>query len=164
MFTRGTSVYERLVGLTIRGTAVALLIYVGLLGLTYFGFQHVPTGFVPTQDKGYLLVNAQLPDSASLERTQDVMRRMEKIALAAPGVQHTLGMAGQSFLTNANASNQASMFVILKPFHERQGAELRPRRLPTGCGKRCSSGSKMHRLPCSARRRSTDWATPAASS
>jgi len=124
LFTRGTSVYERLVGLTIRGTAVALVVYAGLLGLTYFGFKHVPTGFVPTQDKGYLLVNAQLPDSASLERTQEVMRQMEKLALAAPGVQHTLGMAGQSFLTNGNASNQASMFVILKPFHEREGAEL----------------------------------------
>ena len=90
----------------IRGTAVALLVYVGLLGLTYLGFKRVPTGFVPTQDKGYLLVNAQLPDSASLQRTQAVMRQMENIVLATPGVQHTLGIAGQSFLTNANGSNR----------------------------------------------------------
>ena len=68
--TRGTSVYERLVRLALRGTAVAMLVYGGLLGLTYFGFRTVPTGFVPDQDKGYLLVTAQLPDSASLERTQ----------------------------------------------------------------------------------------------
>ncbi len=109
--------------LCIRGTAVALLVYVGLLGLTYFGFTIVPTGFVPEQDKGYLLVNAQLPDSASLERTLHVTRRMEKIARAVPGVEHTVTIAGQSFLLNANGSNFASMFVILKPFHDRHGEE-----------------------------------------
>ncbi len=103
---------------------MALLVYVGLLGLTYLGFTHVPTGFVPQQDKGYLVVNAQLPDSASLERTESVARQMEKIALAAPGVEHTVTIAGQSFLLSANGSNFASMFVILKPFHERHGAEL----------------------------------------
>ena len=71
-------------GLCVRGAAVALLVYVGLLGLTYFGFTHVPTGFVPQQDKGYLIVNAQLPDAASLERTQAVMRQMEQIARRCP--------------------------------------------------------------------------------
>ncbi|MCE5268656.1 MAG: efflux RND transporter permease subunit, partial [Planctomycetaceae bacterium] len=68
LFQQTTSVYERLVRLCVRGAAVALLVYVGLLGLTYLGFNAVPTGFVPQQDKGYLLVNAQLPDSASLAR------------------------------------------------------------------------------------------------
>jgi multidrug efflux pump len=121
LFERSTSVYERLVGLCLRGSVVALLVYVGLLGLTYLGFRVVPTGFVPNQDKGYLLVNAQLPDSASFERTSEVCQRMNKIALATPGVKHTLSIAGQSFLTNANGSNYASMFAILEPFEERHG-------------------------------------------
>jgi multidrug efflux pump len=124
LFQRTTSIYERLVSLCVRGTAVALLVYVGLLGLTYFGFTVVPTGFVPQQDKGYLLVNAQLPDSASLERTLAVTRRMEEIALAVPGVKHTVAIAGQSFLLSANGSNFASMFVILDPFHDRRGDGL----------------------------------------
>jgi len=124
MFQRGTSVYERLVGLCLRGMAIAVLVYVGLLGLTYFGFRTIPTGFVPNQDKGYLLVCAQLPDSASFERTCDVTERMEKIGLAVPGVKHALSIAGQSFLMNANGSNFASMFLILDPFDERKGAEL----------------------------------------
>ena len=58
-----------------------LLVYVGLIGLTGFGFTRVPSGFIPIQDKGYLIVNIQLPDSASLERTVEVMAAIEKIAL-----------------------------------------------------------------------------------
>ena len=57
-----------------------MLVYAGLLYLTYYGFTIVPIGFIPDQDKGYLLVNVQLPDSASLERTQAVMKRMDEIA------------------------------------------------------------------------------------
>jgi multidrug efflux pump len=124
LFERSTSVAERLVGLCLRGSVVALLVYVGLLGLTYLGFRTTPTGFVPDQDKGYLLVCAQLPDSASFERTCEVTRRMDEISRAMPGVKHALGIAGQSFLMNANGSNFASMFVILDPFDERESEEL----------------------------------------
>ena len=124
IFGLGTTIYARLVKLCLRGAVAMLLVYVGLLVLTYVGFTKVPTGFVPEQDKGYLLISAQLPDSASLERTQDVMQRMEKIALATKGVEHTVAIAGQSFLMNANGSNFASVFVILDPFHSRHGEEL----------------------------------------
>ena len=135
-FEASTSIYERLVRLCIRGSAVALLVYVGLLVLTYVGFTTVPTGFVPNQDKGYLVVSAQLPDSASLERTQAVADLMDKIARGSKesegagavegleGVQHTITISGQSFLLNANGSNFASMFVILAPFEERRSPEL----------------------------------------
>ena len=82
VFNATTTVYARLVRLCIRGTVVALLVYGGLLWLTYVGFRTVPTGFVPDQDKGYLIVSAQLPDSASLERTQAVLKQMEEIALS----------------------------------------------------------------------------------
>ena len=64
-----------MVGRLLRISVVVLLGYAGLLYLTYYGFAHTPTGFIPTQDKGYLLVNVQLPDSTSLEQTQRVMQQ-----------------------------------------------------------------------------------------
>jgi multidrug efflux pump len=103
---------------------IVLLIYVGLIGLTGFGFSRVPKGFVPVQDKGYLLANIQLPDAASLERTLEVASVAEKVAMDTPGVAHTVSVPGLSFVLNANSSNYASMFIILKPFHERQDASL----------------------------------------
>jgi len=124
VFNWGTGVYARLVTYCLRGAAVAMLVYFGLLGLTYLGFKTVPTGFIPTQDKGYLLANVQLPDSASLERTVDVMRRIDEIARQTPGVKHTVGISGQSFLLNANGSNFGSLFVTLDDFDRRHSPEL----------------------------------------
>lgn len=123
LFNRGFNVvaglYGRSVALSLRLSAVVLLVYGGLLGLTYLGFIKIPTGFIPEQDKGYLIVDVQLPDSASLERTVDVTRRIEEIALKTPGVSHTVGIPGQSFILNAVSSNLASMFVILDDFEHR---------------------------------------------
>ena len=92
--------------------------------LTYWGFTHTPTGFIPNQDMGYLLVNVQLPDSASLHRTDRVMRDIEAIALQTPGVKNTVAVAGQSLLLNANAPNFGAMFVMLKDFPERTDPDL----------------------------------------
>lgn len=124
-FRISTSAYTWVVGRMLRLGAFVLVAYVGLLYLTYWGFSRVPGGFIPTQDKGYLLVNVQLPDSASLERTRAVLDRVEKMALATEGVKHTVGIAGQSFLLNANGSNFASVFVILDDFHHRHNPQLR---------------------------------------
>src|SRR5262249_49108811 len=87
--------------------------------LTYFSFTRTPTGFIPAQDKGYLLVNVQLPDASSVERTDEVMRRIEGIAKTCDGVNHTVAAAGQSLLLNANAPNFGAMYVMLKDFHYR---------------------------------------------
>jgi multidrug efflux pump subunit AcrB len=92
--------------------------------LTWWGFTHTPTGFIPQQDKGYLLVNVQLPDSASLQRTEKVMRDLEKVAKGAPGVAHTVAIGGQSVLLNANAPNFGSLYVMLAPFEDRLGPGL----------------------------------------
>src|SRR5207245_2979320 len=120
LFQRTTHAYGNTVGWGLRLSAIVLLVYVGLIGLTGFGFVRVPSGFVPIQDKGYLLANIQLPDSASLERTVAVTDAVEKIALEIPGIAHTVAIPGQSFVLNANSSNYGSMFIILKPFHERR--------------------------------------------
>ena len=71
------NVYTRVVGGLLRVSVLVLLVYGGLLCLTYWSFTQIPTGFIPEQDKGYLLVNVQLPDSASVQRTREVMARLE---------------------------------------------------------------------------------------
>jgi multidrug efflux pump subunit AcrB len=123
VFDKTTTGYGHVVSWCLRLRVVVLAVYVGLLGLTYFGFTHVPTGFIPQQDKGYLVVNIQLPDSASLERTVEVTEQVEQIARDTEGVGHTLSIPGQSVILNAVSSNFGSMFVILKPFEERHGAD-----------------------------------------
>jgi hydrophobe/amphiphile efflux-1 (HAE1) family protein len=94
------------------------------VALTAFGFTRIPTGFIPNQDKGYLLLDVQLPDAASLERTDAVLKQVEKFALETAGVDHILDVAGQSFILGAVNSNFAGGFVILKPFHDRRGGTL----------------------------------------
>ena len=123
-FGAGTALYVSVVSGLLRISAVALLIYAGLLYLTYWQFNQAPTGFIPQQDKGYLLLNVQLPDSASLERTQRLMSRIEDLALDTPGVEHTVAVSGISLILNADSPNMGSMYVMLKPFGERRSADL----------------------------------------
>jgi multidrug efflux pump len=105
----------------IRGAVLTLVVYGGLMALTVQGFRAVPVGFIPEQDKGYLVVNAQLPDGASLERTEAVISRLREIALETPGVAHTISVPGYSIVLSTNLTNVGGMFVILKPFEERKG-------------------------------------------
>ncbi len=121
-FAAGTALYTRLVAGLLRVSLLVLLVYVGLLALTYREFDRAPMGFVPQQDKGYLLLNVQLPDSASVERTQRVMARIEALARETPGVAHTVGISGQSLILDADAPNLGSMYVLLKDFSERTAA------------------------------------------
>jgi multidrug efflux pump subunit AcrB len=120
-FERTTGIYTRMVGLLLRGSLLVLVVYAGLLVLTGWGFTKMPGGFIPEQDKGRLLVNVQLPDGASVQRTQEVVARIDVLARHLPDVDHTLAVAGQSILLQANAPNFGSLFVILKPFDERRG-------------------------------------------
>jgi hydrophobe/amphiphile efflux-1 (HAE1) family protein len=124
VFELGTDAYARSVARILRRSAIALTVYVGLLLLTYWSFVHAPTGFVPEQDKGYLLVNVQLPDAASVGRTREVMAQIEEIARAQSGVKHTVGISGQSLLLNTNAPNLGSMYVMLDDFSKRRHSAL----------------------------------------
>ena len=164
LFDQMTVVYGRIVGQVLRISTLVLVVYGGLLVLTYWQFNHAPTGFVPQQDKGYLLLNVQLPDSASVERTQRVMARIEALARETPGVKHTVGVSGQSLLLNANAPNLGSLYVMLKEFSHRRGPKLTgdaiAAELKNAVNARCAARSSRS----SAHRRSTAWARPAASS
>ncbi len=123
-FNASTELYVRVVGMLLRVSVIVLLLYGGLLVLTYFQFTSAPAGFIPQQDRGYLMLNVQLPDAASVTRTEKLMAHIEKIALATPGVAHTVGISGQSLILNASAPNLGSMYVLLKEFGERGGADL----------------------------------------
>jgi multidrug efflux pump subunit AcrB len=123
-FDATTTGYTRLVGGFLRISLLVLLVYGGLLALTYWGFTHMPTGFIPAQDKGYLLVNVQLPDASSVQRTDAVMKKIERLAGDMPGVKHTVAVSGQSLLLNANAPNFGSMYVMLDDFHHREDSQL----------------------------------------
>ncbi|MCE9561790.1 MAG: efflux RND transporter permease subunit [Planctomycetes bacterium] len=125
VFGAGTSVYAWTVGIFLRLSLFVLIGYVALLVLTVWMFREAPKGFIPQQDQGRLIVNVQLPDAASLERTSTAVMAVEKIARETPGVNHTITNAGMSFLLQANSPNYASMFIVLKPFEERQKPELR---------------------------------------
>jgi multidrug efflux pump subunit AcrB len=131
-FNYSTGLYTRAVGLLLRVSVLVLIVYGGLLALTWWSFTHTPTGFIPMQDKGYLLVNVQLPDAASLERTGRVMRRIETIAANTPGVKHTVAIAGQSLLLGANAPNFGAMYVMLDDFHRRTQPALAARAIADG--------------------------------
>ncbi|KPG95999.1 transporter [Pseudomonas sp. RIT-PI-q] len=103
----------------IRRSGIALLIYAGLIVLTWGGFSMTPTGFVPTQDKQYLVTFAQLPDGASLNRTDSVIMRMGDIALTQPGTQNAVAFPGLSINGFTNNPNNGVVFIKLKPFDER---------------------------------------------
>ena len=123
-FGRASRGYGILVTHTLRSSVIAVVIYVGLIGLTILGFSRVPAGFVPTQDKGYLVCLAQLPNGATLDRTEDVIRRMSDIALKHPGVQSAVAFPGLSINGFTNSPNSGIVFATLKPSDERTSPEL----------------------------------------
>src|SRR5690606_19785258 len=112
--------YGRGVGAVLSRKTAMMALYVGLLALTGMLFKAVPSGFVPTQDKQYLIGFAQLPDGATLDRTEEVIRRMAEIMLKHPGVEHAVSFPGLSISGFTNSSNAGIAFAPLKPFAERK--------------------------------------------
>ncbi|HEY5954638.1 MAG TPA: efflux RND transporter permease subunit, partial [Terrimicrobiaceae bacterium] len=116
--------YGRAVAGVVRKLAIVMILYLGLLALTGYGFRVTPTGFVPQQDQGYLLVGCQLPDGASLERTEAVTASALSMIKETPGVKTTLIVNGFGILTGTSTSNVASLFVILDDFEHRKSSDL----------------------------------------
>ncbi|HET7694406.1 MAG TPA: multidrug efflux RND transporter permease subunit [Vicinamibacterales bacterium] len=139
VFARGSSMYAGGVGRVLRVSAVALAAYVGLVGLTAAGFAKVPQGFIPPQDKDYLVAFAQLPDGATLDRSERVIREMTALALAHPGVSNSVAFPGLSINGFVNAPNTGIAFVTLKPSHERQRDGLDANRIVADLNQRFAS-------------------------
>src|ERR1700730_8058417 len=119
MFGRGTELYVRLCGGFLRKSALALAVIAAFaIGAGFFG-SRLPSSFLPDEDQGYVYVNMQLPNAASLERTAAASRQVEKILAATPGVQYTTSVAGFSLLSFVRTSYNAFYFVTLKPWGDR---------------------------------------------
>ena len=119
VFGAGVIGYVWIVRRLLRFAAIAILFYAGFLVLTYFGFKTVPVGFIPEQDQGYLIAFAQLPDAASLQRSEEVRKQMSEIARGVPGIIHTVEFTGFSGLDGTNRNNTVTAFLPLAPFEER---------------------------------------------
>ena len=127
-FNLTTAVYVKLVRGFLRISLIVILLYAGLLFLTYKTFTNVPTGFIPIQDRGYLMMFVQLPDSSSLDRTRAVIRQIQDLCYGneeegiepVPGIRTVISTVGMSFLTSSTSSNMASLTVILDSFEERK--------------------------------------------
>ena len=116
--------YSASVGRVLKRKTLMLGMYVVLLAVAGVLFKAVPSGFVPSQDKQYLIGFAQLPDGATLDRTDEVIRRMGEIMLRHPGVEHAVAFPGLSISGFTNSSNAGIAFAVLKPFEQRESPQL----------------------------------------
>lgn len=123
-FDRTTGAYSFVIRGMVRRVAVGMLLFGGLVGLTGWGFVSVPTGFMPTEDQGYIFVDLQLPDAASLGRTKEVMKQFDAIIEATPGVADWVAVSGYSMLSGTSGSNTGMIFVIFEPWGERTDPSL----------------------------------------
>jgi len=124
VFRRGSQGYGSVVGGVIRRRGLVLAMYAVLVAVTGFSFSRLPTGFVPSQDKQYLIAFAQLPDAATLDRTTSVVRKMAEIGLKQPGVAGAVQFPGLSINGFVNATNAGVIFFTLAPFDERRSPAL----------------------------------------
>ena len=116
--------YVILVGWMVRHCFVMLLVFLALVGATLWGYNQLPTGFLPTEDQGYVMASAQLPDASSLERTREISDRMNAILAKTPGVSDYLTIGGYSLLDSTGSSNAVTSFVIFKDWDKRTTPEL----------------------------------------
>ena len=123
-FERVTRVYVWVADKFTRLAWLSMLGFAGICALTFFGFTSLPTGFVPNEDQGYAMINIQLPDAASLERTESVVERMNKAVSKLPGIDYWMSVSGYSLLDGGASSNAAAMWVVFKPWDERKTPEL----------------------------------------
>ena len=124
MFDKLSLGYAGLTRRVLRVSAIMLVLYAGLIGLTYLQFARTPSGFIPPLDRGYFITAITLPPGSSLERTDRVVRKASEILLSRPGVAHAVAFAGFDGATFTNAPNSGVVFVTLKPFEERVKAKL----------------------------------------
>ncbi|MEI9903279.1 MAG: efflux RND transporter permease subunit [Asticcacaulis sp.] len=124
LFKKSSENYGKTVGNLVSRKGLMLGLYAGLAACAYLMFQVVPGGFIPQQDKAYLVGMVQLPDGATLDRTEAVARKVSEIAMQQPGVAHAIAFPGMSINGFTIANNQAVVFMPLKSFKDRHGAAM----------------------------------------
>ena len=118
-----TNRYSSVVAFLIRRLVVSVMIFAGVMAFTYWTFVTVPKGFVPFEDQGALMVDVQLPDGASVERTYEVMKKVEQVVAETPGVSDVMSVTGFGMLSGGASSNAGFLIVVLKDWDERGPSE-----------------------------------------
>ena len=124
VFDGSRNVYIKTVGLMVRRTAIVMVLFVAMAGLMVFGFMNVPTGFIPDEDQGYFIITAQLPDGATLQRTDKVLGRIDEILKTTPGIADVITVAGYSALDSQAVPNAGTYFVVLENWSKRSSPSL----------------------------------------
>jgi len=124
VFNHGENIYRGIIAFLVRRTAIMMILFLGIIFLTGWGFGSLPTGFIPTEDQGYMIVAVQLPDAASQERTGEVVEKINQILNKTEGVANWVSIAGFSMLDSTVASNAATVFVIFKDWADRNDPSL----------------------------------------
>ncbi len=124
VFARAENGYSAMIQKLVRVTALVMLLFVGLFALTGWQFGKLPTAFLPVEDQGYVIAAVQLPNAASLERTNAVLKRIDGILDGMPGVANWVTIGGYSAIDGTNASNAATVFITMTPWEERQDPSL----------------------------------------
>jgi HAE1 family hydrophobic/amphiphilic exporter-1 len=124
VFRKTGNGYAAMAKTLVRRTAIMMLLFLGLAALTGRQFARLPTGFLPIEDQGYLIANIQLPNAASLERTQEVLTKIDRILEQTPGIKNWVSLGGFSMIDGTNASNAATVFIVMAPWEERTDPSL----------------------------------------
>jgi hydrophobic/amphiphilic exporter-1 (mainly G- bacteria), HAE1 family len=130
--------YVRVVRVLVAHVVPTVVVFVALVVLTAWWYGRVPTGFLPTEDQGYILVSVQLPDAASQQRTRDVMKQIDDILADTPGVKDWITIGGLSLLDRSSASNSGTMFITFEDWGERETPELSQQAIVGSLAKRFS--------------------------
>lgn len=120
-FQRVLKWYNANVSLLLRKPVMALVVFAVICGAAFWGFMRWPTSYIPQEDMGYFMTSIQLPDGASLQRTDSITCQISDIVARQPQVKDVIAVSGNSFLGGGSTSNVASMFVVLKPWSQRKG-------------------------------------------
>ncbi|MEM7762619.1 MAG: multidrug efflux RND transporter permease subunit [Pseudomonadota bacterium] len=147
IFERGATSYGRRVGGYIRRSRRLMLIYGVLIGVALVAFRAVPGGFIPVQDKQYLFGVALLPEGATIERTEDMLREMADVALATPGVDNAVAFPGLNGVHFVNTSNIGTMFIGIDPAHDRDATALELSAALTGAFGQIEEGLAFALMP-----------------
>ncbi|MEX2285801.1 MAG: multidrug efflux RND transporter permease subunit [Planctomycetaceae bacterium] len=116
--------YAAVVRRLVRHSVLGMLLFAGLITATFYWYTRVPTGFLPTEDQGYVMISVQLPDAASQDRTRAVMKRIDKVLIETPGVNDWFTIGGLSLLDQSSAPNSGTVFVMFRAWDERLKAGL----------------------------------------
>ena len=115
------SLYMKIVGTFLKRPVVSILLYLAICGVAFYGFAKMPSSYVPEEDMGYFMGSVQLPTGASLERTTEVLKEIDRRVSQFPEVDNVMAISGFSFMAGGNGSNLGSLFITLKPWKDRKG-------------------------------------------